>query len=609
MYKNFILFFLFITGSAVVYAQDDGSTDTFFLAKKKGLLGKFGRSIATRPPSSAPPVKAADPFKKYNGKIIRYIETVPVGFNQNLNDTADIRNSLAVRIADKLHRNTRNSTVRKNLFFKEGDTFLPLLISDNERFLRELPYIRDAAIVVYKSIMSDDSVDIIVLTRDIFSIGGNFSASNLNRLQSGIREENVAGSGSQLGVTFLYDKTRNPAPAFGAEFIQRNFKGSFLNATIGFKEFKNALVTNRQEDNAYYLTIEKPLINRYTQWTGAFYFSHNQTVNAYIEELWYQYTSQYKYTNIDLWGGYNIGWGRKRQTDSEKRLRHFVAARAFYNYFDKVPGRFKDSFNYNYTNLNGLLLSYNLYKQNFYLTNFIYGFGRNEDVPIGINASITAGWTNRQDRMRGYYGAAFQASSYSKKGFFSGYTLKAGAYKGAGTFEDITVLMGVDHFTRLRQLSKQWYNRNFFSVSYTRLFKRSLNEPLILQSGYGLPYIKTDSLNYIEADSRATFKLESAFFNLRRFLGFRFAPFAFAEFSFLRPLIDPTHKTQGYSALGAGIRTRNENLVLGTVELRGYYFPRVTATEMSKWKVKFTTNLRFKYNSTLVSKPDFAGSN
>jgi hypothetical protein len=44
--------------------------------------------------------------------------------------------------------------------------------------------------------------------------------------------------------------------------------------------------------------------------------------------------------------------------------------------------------------------------------------GRNEDVPIGLNASLIAGWTNKQGRMRGYYGAELDASFYSKQGFF-----------------------------------------------------------------------------------------------------------------------------------------------------------------------------------------------
>lgn len=611
MYKSLILIILTISISPCGFAQKgENKADTFFLAKKKGILGKLGRSIARSSPPSAAPIKSEDPFKKYNGKIIRFIEVVPVGFNQNLNDTTEIRRNLAIRVANRFHKTSRNATIRRNLFFNEGDVFLPLLVADNERYLRSLPYLRDAVIVVYQSIMSKDSVDIIVLTKDVFSIGGNFSTNGTKRTKSSIREENLMGTGTKLALSGFYDRNRKPKTASGIELTERNLFGSFISGTAGYKTFKNAVLSDRYEEQTFFIQFEKPLVNRYTDWTGALYLSHNQSVDAYLDSLpLYEYTSQYRYDNIDIWGGYNIGWKRKRTTDSEKRLRHFVSARAFYNYFYKVPTMFKDSFNYNFANRNGAIFSYTLYKQNFYVTNFIYGFGRNEDVPIGLTASITAGWTNIQNRLRGYYGAEFNASSYSKKGFFSSYIARVGAFRSADKWEDISLLLSVDHFTKLHKITNEWFNRNFISVSYTRLFKQKLNEPIRLTNDFGIPYFRADSLNILEFNSRATFKLESVFFNMHKFLGFRFAPFLFTQISLLQPTVNPGNKTENYGAFGAGVRTKNENLVIGTLELRGFYFPKLSTAQMSRWKIVITTNLRPKYNAVLLKRPDFSQVN
>jgi hypothetical protein len=167
----------------------------------------------------------------------------------------------------------------------------------------------------------------------------------------------------------------------------------------------------------------------------------------------------------------------------------------------------------------------------------------------------------------------------------------------------------VNHFTRLRRLSKQWYTRSFIAASYAGLYNQTLNEPIKLQSEFGLPYFRSDSLNYLEATERATFKLETVFFNMRRYLGFRFAPFISTEVSFLKPVNSTTGKQDAYWALGGGMRTRNENLIFGTIELRCFYFPRVSTTDMAKWKVVLTSNLRYKYNSTLVQKPDIVQLN
>jgi len=131
-----ILFLFFISFLQVHCANAQEAypeTDSFFLTKKKGILGRIGRSVNVRGEHIAP-IKTVNPYKKYHGKIIRSITINSVGFNNNLNDTVAIRKNLAVRIADGLHLNTSEAVIRKNLFFKEGQRFYPLVVADNERF-------------------------------------------------------------------------------------------------------------------------------------------------------------------------------------------------------------------------------------------------------------------------------------------------------------------------------------------------------------------------------------------------------------------------------------------------------------------------------------------
>ena len=574
--------------------------DTFFLAKKKGLLGRLGKSLVST--AEAEPVKIAYPYLKYNGRIIRAIDVFPFGINQKLDDTTAVKENFASRIGNSLHTNTKTSVIKKNLFFKEGDKFLPLLVSDNERFLRDQAFLRDALIVVLEA--SDDSVDIIVLTRDVFSIGGSINIGSTSKVRAEIREENIGGSGNQLSFSSIYDKDRNPHFGTGAELILKNISGTFLNWYTGFSTFNKAF-SGRYEESSFYSRLEKPLLNRYSQWTGSIEISYNKTINGYVSDSLYLSDHKYMYSNLDFWGGYNIGYRNKKGRDSEKRLRHFVAGRTFYTYFDKVPIIYAAKYNSGYANINGLLFSYTLYKQNFYRTNFIYGFGRNEDVPIGLSASLVMGWTNKQNQRRPYYGIEFEGTRFSHKRIFSDYKLRMGGYSTKGKLQDIDLLVSVDHFTRLRKLNPKWLNRNFASFSFTRQLKPLLDDSLYLRSEFGLPYFENGDTR---ADQRITFKLESVFYNLKTILGFRFAPFVFADISFLKPTSQPLEKTNGYSALGAGIRTRNESFVFGTIELRGYYFPR-TIDGMKPWKVDLTTKLRFKFNSNFIKRPGFITAN
>ena len=603
----FLLCFLFFIVPAIK-AQVEEVKDTFFLAKKKGVLGKLGKSISTGPVTV--PVKTVNPYKKYFGKKIRTIEISPLSFNENINDTNLVKNNLAIKIANIFHKNTKIKVVRNNLFFREGDRFLPLHVADNERYLRDLTFLQDARIIVFGSSVNEDSVDILVLTKDVFSIGGKFTAGydvnggGLERIKTEIREDNVHGTGNAFAIKGYYEKERDPLMGYGAVLTKRNMKGSFIDWTTGFETFNTAFNTGRREELTIYTKLEKPFVSRYAQWTGAFELAYNKNNNVYKDP---SFKTNQRYANhyVDLWAGYNFGYRKARKSDSEQRIRHFLAIRSLYKKFERIPQAFLDSFSNTYANINGALVSYSIYRQNFYRTNFIYGFGRNEDVPVGFSASVTGGWTNKDSRRRYYYGLDFEGNHFSAKGYFTSYKVRAGAFVSKTMLEDVNLLVSADHFTKLRKLGSRWLNRNFVSFSYAKLLRQELNEPLILRSSFGLPYFKNGD---IAADARTTVKLESVFFNLQKILGFRLAPFVFTEFSFLTPMGESLSKTNGYSAFGGGIRTRNENLIFGTMEMKAFYFPR-TVADMKGFRFELSTKLRFKFNSSFVKRPDFIVTN
>lgn len=595
-YAYLLLCMLFVvtTHAQVKYEK----SDTFFLLKQKGLLGKLGKSISRTPQQE--PQKIVNPFLPFANKIIRSIEIYPLGFDRNIDDTALVKDTKMVRLANRFHHDTRYNVIAKNLFFKPGEKFLPLLVSDNETFLRNQPFLRDARIHVLQEESSPDSVDIVVFTRDVFSIGARFNM-NTQRARTEIREENFLGTGNEFAVNALFDKERRPQGGLGGEIVLRNLGGGFLNWYAGFNNFKEAFNSGRLEESRYYTRIEKPFVNRYTQWTANMEISRNETFNAYLPDSSYLRDYQYRYHNLDLWAGYNIGYKTKKGRDSENRLRHFVAGRIFYTKFEELPVKYDSSFNYSYADKNGVLFSYTLYRQNFYRTNYLYAFGRNEDVPVGISASLIAGWANIENRKTPYYGIDVEVSTFAKYSIYSDYKFRLGGFHNGSRFEDANLLLSVDHFTKLRRLGSKWTNRNFVSFSYSKQFNYRYNDPLFLRSDFGLPYFT--NISY-PADERLTARLETDFYNVNKLFGFRFAPFAFGDVSFLKNLGGNISKLKGYPAIGAGIRTRNENLIFETIELRGYYFP-VTIDNMRNWKIDLNTKVRFRINSNLIKKPDF----
>jgi hypothetical protein len=216
--------------------------------------------------------------------------------------------------------------------------------------------------------------------------------------------------------------------------------------------------------------------------------------------------------------------------------------------------------------------------------------------------SLIGGWSNRNRISRPYGGFDYQRSYFSNRKNYINYNLRVGSSFNAGRFEDISFLTSVEYFTKLRRFGQsKWYVRHFLSGSITQLANTVLNDPLRLSSDYGIPQLPNPD---ISATTRITFNGETVFYNTWKFVGFSFAPFVFSNVSYLKTIGQNVKTGDIYAALGGGVRTRNENLVFGTIELKAYYYPRITAT-MSKFNITLNTDLRFRYISQLIKRPDF----
>ena len=117
-------------------------------------------------------------FDVYGGKQIRFVYYNQLKvFGTTIEDTSVVPNKL-VRFANKLHYDTRTWVIKQSLFFREGDTVNAYKLVDNERYLRRLPFIQDARIYVINSYENNDSIDIVILTKDVFEYGTSINSFN-----------------------------------------------------------------------------------------------------------------------------------------------------------------------------------------------------------------------------------------------------------------------------------------------------------------------------------------------------------------------------------------------------------------------------------------------
>jgi hypothetical protein len=380
-----------------------------------------------------------------------------------------------------------------------------------------------------------------------------------------------------------------------------------MNVSAGFRNEGPTFNDGRREEKSYYVQAVLPLVSPYRLLTGAITVARLQTENRYGNELRYEQFLKYAYKIVDGWVGFNLhAKSEKNAYLYQDRGNSFLSLRGIARDFTVQPNILLTQYDSRFTDVLGFLAAYTRFKQDYFHTNFILGFGRNEDIPVGKRFTVTAGWINRIDTKRPYLGLDFQQQFFTEHNGYLNLFARMGGYWNKGRGEDIALLGGISYFTRLRKLKHPgWFSRHFLDVSGTYLYNPNLDDPLRLSSDYGIPFF--NNTDYLPT-MRGTVKAESVLYQTFSLAGFRFAPFGFAQFTYLKEIATNPFKGDIFSALGLGIRTRNENLVFGTMELRATYFPRVLGN-MRTWNIRFTTDLSFRFQSQFLSAPDFVQVN
>ncbi len=489
-------------------------------------------------------------YLNYSGKRIRKIVVQRLNVfgtdidNPSLKSTDNIENLL-----NKTHYNTNENIIRKNLLFSVGDTISPLTLSDNERLLRQLSYIQDARIIIVP--VSDTEADIIVLTRDVYSLGGSYSYRGLKKGTVSVFEKNILGSGHELSIDVPFDNTLPKSPGLGVRYIIDNIGKTFFNL--------NLFYLNGLGKETYGFGLSRNLISSTTKYAGGIsvrqmYTTEDLDTLAVPEPL--------KYNLQDYW------LARSFLINKESVSRIIIGARYTNNNVFDRPFILPDS--YYYLQKYRLLLGSAAFSiQKYYKTNLIYGYGRTEDIPYGGLFKLTIGKEINEFKKRTYLGAEISLGKSSRSlGYFYSSAGMATFLNGNHTEQGLLAL-NIKYFSNLITMGN-YMIRNFVYLDYTRGFNRNTDEHLVFYNDNGFSGFKNDSVKGIQ---RLTVSLESVLFSPVNLYGFRFAFFGFSDFSFLSGSNQIMGNRNSLSGIGVGIRIRNDNLVFNTFQIRIGFFP------------------------------------
>ena len=544
--------------------------------------------------------KSERSFRKYAGKIVRNTIVQKLPFGENVLDTSQQFIGAISRIANNLETGTKPFIVKQFLFVKPGETLDPYRLADNERLFRALDFIKDSRIRVVPVKDSPDSVDVYVIVRDVFSIGGKVDASGINDLSATIYDADLWGRAQRIDYTLLLDKNRRPKFGSDIQFRKYNMWGSFVNLDVSYTTINRGVSLGNENETSTFLKLERPLYTPSAKMAGGVNLSWNQSENRYRrpDSLFLDY----KYSLEDFWIGYNFGTPtaadyRKQKEDSRRRT--FAAIRYYDQNFARKP--YSLFYNYLYTNKRFVLGEFSWYKLNFYKTNYIYGFGITEDIPVGFSRKIIAGYSQIDSLKRLYLGWQYDHWLADSKENFFNYTIALGGNYYKGSLQDNSLLFSLSWFSHLYSF-KKFRLRQYADISYAGINNLKVYDKLYLNNEFGLERFNTDSAYGVQ---RFTIGMETDIFTRWRILGFRIGFFTFGKISMLAKRGFALAHGDFYSAVGGGFRMRNENLIFGTIEGRFNWFPR-TLENVDNIKITLSGNIRFKFPQSFVQAPWFA---
>ncbi len=167
-------------------------------------------------------------------------------------------NNSLFRLANRWHIITKDKTIQQQLLFKSGDPYSQRLIDESERILRKNTYLYDAKIKPLR--VKDGVVDVSVATRDVWSLGPDFSYSRSggeNRSGIGLEDTNLLGRGQALRVKYADNVDRS---SISVRFIDRNFANSWVSTSFS--------IADNSDGRSNWLSVIRPFYALDTRWTA-----------------------------------------------------------------------------------------------------------------------------------------------------------------------------------------------------------------------------------------------------------------------------------------------------------------------------------------------------
>ncbi|MDU0370496.1 hypothetical protein ACFPAF_08845 [Hymenobacter endophyticus] len=506
-------------------------------------------------------------FDRHNYKVVRRISIRTLdAFGFSISDTTRVPRNILEKAGNTLHIKTTKARVRQVLLFREGEELEPQALAESERLLRQTSELLDARVYVNERTTTADSVDIQVVTKDIFSISGSLAIRDVQAGVIGLRDVNFLGQGHQFRNRLEYGRRDD-----GPQAQSWRYNGTYL---VPFRNFLygQARYFNQTRTREAGVRFNRDFYSINTRYAGAIsydYFDRLVAIDGNGSEEFPYIFKSLRYNTQDAWLGRAL---RLKSYDLayENPGRMIVSGRVIRTNFSRKPTP-------DYESANLVLGTVGYSVRRYYKDKYLFGFGRTEDIPTGTLASLTAGYEFNEVADRRYLGVRLAYAGYHPQ---RGYLYLNGEFgsfvrRRDGAWQQGLLNGELLYFTRLYHTGNYQWRHFLWQRNSIGLNRRPGEQPLTIDGERGLRGFQPEGL--LTGTSRVTLNYEVTMFTPVSFLGFRMAALAFADVAWLnaRTLNRTLPFSEApYSGFGLGLRFRNEYAALRTFQITFGFYPR-----------------------------------
>jgi len=504
-------------------------------------------------------LKSEVPYLKYKGKPIRHIHIKTLDpFGSTVADTLSQHVTWLGKTANKTHLTTRNFVIRKNLLFKPGQNVDPFLLADNERILREMPAIDDVNIIVSPTDPAGDSVDITVVTKDVYSIGFDFVSVTTGKSVFRLYDGNLLGQGDRLENEFSIDKHRAPyIREEGVNYYLNNINGTFIDGLAYYFH-------DDAGDQNIGAQISRSFFSNKTRWAGSGMYQYSRDRYQASDSV---KTTSYSYS-ANLW----IGRAFFLITNGEP-VRLIISEAAYNRHYYSRPFISPDS-NKRYYNNFQLLTGFSISRNNYYLTDYVFQLGKRENIPYGHRFQLTFGPDFSDFYTRFYCGIEVAYGNFIKNfGYLSGRVTYSGFFHG-NSFEDAILKVQTRYMTYLYHTpNKRFKFRTYLVADYRTGFNFRLNNKDYANINQYLQLNKISDQNSLMGTGALAASLSVLVYTPWYFYGFKFALMEQIQGGFVAKQNIALFATRFYPGIRTGLVIRNDNLIFPALVISVFYYP------------------------------------